>query len=554
MTAKTRLIIGFKDDLGLERDNMEDAAGWSMAVTNMDVRRKGAIFVVADGVGGIQAGEVASNRAVKTILKEYYAAPYEDTGSSLRYAINIANDVIYKEAREANKESMATTVICAVIRDGILTLANVGDSRAYLLRSGMIRQLSEDHSWVNEQIRSGALTPVAAKTNPYRNVITRSLGNKPKVEADIQTLGALLNDDRLLLCSDGLYEGVGDADMIDVIQRLPSTQAAEELVDMANRAGGSDNVTVLIIEAHVEGIPEEQPVSIETPVEPINAAEEPATQPSPRPEAGAIEDGPSPEMEAVETESQKTNPLQPIEITGVNPPDLQKDSELEDTQELNRNLNTQKVGPFLTPPAEIARPTNGQTPPPVDWTPPISQPSTVLYYRTPPEDSTIETESEVSMRRGFLWEWVVDYQASGIQEPFQREQVIKLPNGKQLTLGMRISKTHFVHSITKKTYNYPLAFDLSMSVQGNEKHLTKSKGLIGVGFYNSIKDRLTLQAVYQKNYEIIMSDEGIFLLNKADPLVFATIDLVEFESIHHHQVEMDFLTILQVKVRFHVQL
>ena len=158
------------------------------------------------------------------------------------------------------------------------------------------------------------------------------------------------------------------------------------------------------------------------------------------------------------------------------------------------------------------------------------------------------------MRRGFLWEWVVDYQASGIQEPFQREQVIKLPNGKQLTLGMRISKTHFVHSITKKTYNYPLAFDLSMSVQGNEKPLTKSKGLIGVGFYNSIKDRLTLQAVYQKNYEIIMSDDGIFLLNKADPLVFATIDLVEFESIHHHQVEMDFLTILQVKVRFHVQL
>lgn len=554
MAAKTRLIIGFKDDLGLERDNMEDAAGWSMAVTNMDVRRKGAIFVVADGVGGVQAGEVASNRAVKTILKEYYAAPYEDTGSSLRYAINIANDLIYKEAREANKESMATTVICAVIRDGVLTLANVGDSRAYLLRSGRIRQLSEDHSWVNEQIRSGTLTPAAAKTNPYRNVITRSLGNKPKVEADIQTFGALLNDDRLLLCTDGLYEGVGEEDMIDVIQRLPSTQAAEELVDMANRAGGSDNVTVLIIEAHVEGIPDEQPISIEAPKEPINAAEEPTTQPSTRPEADAIEDGPSPVMESSESESQEAIPFQPDEIARENEPGLHKENEVEDTQELHRNLTTQKVGPLITPLGEVARPMNGPTSPPGDWTPPISQPSTVLYYRTPPEDEVTGSEMEVSMRRGFIWEWMVDYQASGIQEPFLREQVIKLPNGKQLTLGMRINKAHFIHSITKKTYNYPLAFDLSMSVQGSEKPLIKSKGLIGVGFYNSIKDRLTLQAVYQKNYEIIMSNDGIFLLNKADPLVFATIDLVEFESVHHHQVEMDFLTILQVKVRFHVQL
>jgi serine/threonine protein phosphatase PrpC len=163
MTAKTRLVIGFKDDVGLERDNMEDAAGYSMTATNMDVRRKGSIFVVADGVGGHQAGEVASKRAVNAILKEYYACPYEDTETSLRFAINQANDAIFKEAQETGRDTMATTVVCAVIREGVLTLANVGDSRIYILRSGKIRQLTEDHSWVNEQIRQGLLTPEEAK-------------------------------------------------------------------------------------------------------------------------------------------------------------------------------------------------------------------------------------------------------------------------------------------------------------------------------------------------------------------------------------------------------
>lgn len=551
MPAKTRLVIGFKDDIGTERDNMEDAAGYSMATTNMDVRRKGSVFVVADGVGGHQAGELASKRAVNAILKEYYACPYDDTESSLRYAVNQANDVIYKEAQETRKDTMATTVVCAVIRDGKLTLANVGDSRIYLLRNGMIRQLTEDHSWVNEQIRLGLLTPDQARDNPYRNVITRSLGNKPKVEIDIETPGSLLDNDLLLLCSDGMYEGVSDEVMVEVTRRLPSVQAAEELVDLAKRGGSTDNITVMIVEAHLTGEPEGVPVPVEVQQpaareaktqpkiivdETIEQLEEPVVKPD-EPPAEMIQAAPI-SAPLHKEESGKNTDFDKGEIESPEGVDPQYST----NHQVTNQPTSAGVQPFFIPEAPT-RNSGG-----------VSQPSSIRKFQIPmDEEPAIETtESDVSIRRPFYWEWVGEYRSLGKREPVKLEKTLKLPDGTQVTLTLKIINNYFINSITKATYNHPLAFEISANLQQQAKNLIKSKLIMGVGFYNQVKDRMSLLDISKKNYEILISEDEVFLINKAKPLIFATIDLVEFENTRDHKVDQDFLTFLQIKVRFHV--
>ena len=548
MTAKTRLVIGFKDDIGTDRDNMEDAAGYSMTTTNMDVRRKGSIFVVADGVGGHQAGEVASKRAVNTILKEYYACPYDDTEASLRYAINQANDGIFKEAQETGRDTMATTVVCAVIREGILTIANVGDSRIYILRGGKIRQLTDDHSWVNEQIRLGLLTPDEAKANPYRNVITRSLGNKPKVEADITIPGSLVDNDLLILCSDGMYEGVSESEMVEVTQRLPSVQAAEELVDNAKRGGSTDNITVMIVEAHLTGDADGTPVPMEVQKPAIN---EPRTRPNLLIES----------IEQMEEPVEKPEEL-PIQLTAQASTSTFINNEEEDQDE-NKNLGegelSQRVAtqrsadhPPVFIPAQVIPQPDSQSKLDTQDGPSASRPSIVRKFRQPendPEFGLMETNSSI---RRFYQDWTVVFQSSGKTEPFRDEKIIKLPDGTEVTLAFKISNTHFVNNITKKTYNHPLAFTLSANIHHGEQNLIKSKLIMGVGFYNIIKDRMRLMDLSSKKYELLISDEEIYLLNKTKPLIFATIELVEFENTRDHEVDQDFLTFLQVKARFHI--
>jgi len=551
MPAKTRLVIGFKDDIGTERDNMEDAAGYSMATTNMDVRRKGSIFVVADGVGGHQAGELASKRAVNAILKEYYACPYDDTESSLRFAVNQANDVIFKEAQETGKDTMATTVVCAVIRDGTLTLANVGDSRVYLLRNGMIRQLTEDHSWVNEQIRLGLLTPDQARDNPYRNVITRSLGNKPKVEIDIETPGTLLDNDLLLLCSDGMYEGVSEEVMVEVTRRLSSVQAAEELVDLAKRGGSTDNITVMIVEAHLtgesEGVPVpvevQQPAAREAKTQPkiivnetIEQLEEPVVKPD-EPPAEMIQAAPI-SAPLVKEESGKNGDF---DKGAIEAPEV-ADPQYSTNHQVTNQSTSAGAQPFIIP--EIP-PRNGGG---------ASHPSSIRKFQIPmDEEPAVETtESDVSIRRPFYWEWAGEYRSFGKREPVKLEKTLKLPDGTQVTLTLKIINNYFINSITKATYNHPLAFEISANLQQQAKNLIKSKLIMGVGFYNQVKERMSLLDISKKNYEILISEDEVFLINKAKPLIFATIDLVEFENIRDHKVEQDFLTFLQIKVRFHV--
>lgn len=242
--------------------------------------KMGGLFIVADGMGGHQAGEVASDLAVQTIRQELAwfintndaedtqpSAPTSNSGTTtvldgpaefplqrrLRLAIEEANQSIadYSADNPDNAGNLGTTITCALIDDDVAIIANVGDSRTYLLRDEQLKQLTEDHSYVAQLVREGQLAPQDVFSHPRRNVITRSLGHKPDVEVDMWAQ-PLMAGDRFLLCSDGLWEMVQESDAIaEIVGGSDSPKnTVEQLILAANRAGGADNIGVVVI--HVE--------------------------------------------------------------------------------------------------------------------------------------------------------------------------------------------------------------------------------------------------------------------------------------------------------------
>ena len=251
-----QLIVGHLADVGLERTHQEDAYGFQLsAADKILAQHRGAIFIVADGVGGQQAGELASRLAVETIRKSYYADLADDPAVALRNALNAANEVVHNAGRAAGRERMATTVVCAIVLQRRLHIGHVGDSRAYLLRDGRLTLLTEDHSWVNDQIRLGLLDREAAASHPRRNIITRALGYAPQVEPEISPAITLSDGDRVLLCTDGLYEGIEARQIEEILRSHPPQLACQKLVELANETGGTDNVTVIVIEILVRPEP-----------------------------------------------------------------------------------------------------------------------------------------------------------------------------------------------------------------------------------------------------------------------------------------------------------
>ena len=168
----------FRTNTGIERTNNEDSVGAFEPKDDHQLRRSGRIFVVADGMGGHQMGEKASAYSVETLLKTYYESPEIPPEKRLRDIIGQINEYLLNYARENlyAGEKIGTTIVAAVIRNKSLQIAHVGDSRAYLIRNGEIRQLTTDHSFVNELIRSRAITEAEAQKSPYRNRLLRSLG------------------------------------------------------------------------------------------------------------------------------------------------------------------------------------------------------------------------------------------------------------------------------------------------------------------------------------------------------------------------------------------
>ena len=203
------------------------------------------LFVVADGMGGSRAGEVASGIAVSTF--EGLAGTSGLPEELLRATIADANTRIHATAeRDAATAGMGTTITAALVSDAAVSFGHVGDSRAYLWRDGVLQQLSDDHSLVGELVRRGALTPEEAERHPQKNIITRTVGTEPALAVDTWTLEAV-EDDVFLLASDGLNNMVRDPEIARILGAAPSLAlAARELVRAANAAGGIDNITALL--------------------------------------------------------------------------------------------------------------------------------------------------------------------------------------------------------------------------------------------------------------------------------------------------------------------
>jgi len=239
--------MGVRTDLGKIRENNEDKFDFFEPEDPEVLAKKGMLYAVADGMGGHAAGQIASEMAQKTIIKSYYADPSPDVRGSLIRAVFEANSLIFDAAQAITERSgMGTTYTGVVIRGDTAFFVHVGDSRGYLIRDGKIRQVTEDHSWVAEQVRRGAISEEEAKYSPFRNVITRSLGNMPTVDVDIYA-EAIKPGDMIVLCSDGLTGSLSDEEILSLTAGKSPSQAAVGLVDMANERGGTDNITTVVL-------------------------------------------------------------------------------------------------------------------------------------------------------------------------------------------------------------------------------------------------------------------------------------------------------------------
>jgi PPM family protein phosphatase len=242
--------------VGLKRPHNEDSF-----CANDDER----LYVVADGMGGHAHGEVASRIAVETIEEFVQLTagdndvtwPYgiDETlsidGNRLKTAIRFANQKLLEHAKSsAGCEGMATTVVAVLVAGEVAEIAHVGDSRLYLIRDGALTRLTSDHSWVNEQVQSGVINNEQARNHPLRNVVTRALGGRPELEVDVQSL-ELREGDRLLLCSDGLTTMLEDDEILAIVLKNEGgVDQADELIEAANRSGGEDNTTAILLRVH----------------------------------------------------------------------------------------------------------------------------------------------------------------------------------------------------------------------------------------------------------------------------------------------------------------
>ena len=239
-----------KTDIGLVRETNQDAFSFG----SFDDGNCWA--VVCDGMGGVSGGQVASEICVEKVseaIKRSYrkGITLSSAKNLLTTAINAANSAVFKEAQEnIELKGMGTTVVAVLVLDSIAVVAHVGDSRAYLINDE-INQITKDHSFVQLLIDTGKITEEEAKVHPDRNVITRAVGIEHVVDVEIDIVD--INDnDKLLICTDGLNGYVPDADILKIIKEYGDS-STEKLVETANNAGGRDNVTVVILTADVQG-------------------------------------------------------------------------------------------------------------------------------------------------------------------------------------------------------------------------------------------------------------------------------------------------------------
>lgn len=246
-----KLAVYGLSDVGLSREHNEDSISWDINL---------GLIMLADGMGGHNAGEIASELAVTAIrdaLLDVLTPEMLDTqmikcDEALREAVIYANEEIHEQANQRIEcAGMGTTVVITLFHDDKVTYAHVGDSRIYRFRHGESKQLTQDHSLVQEMIDNGYLSREEAMISSSRNLITRALGIAPDVEVDVRT-DELDKNDIYLLCSDGLSDLLAEEDMARLINEYQHDlgEAAQKMVDLANERGGTDNISVILIALH----------------------------------------------------------------------------------------------------------------------------------------------------------------------------------------------------------------------------------------------------------------------------------------------------------------
>lgn len=249
---------GARSDVGQIRKNNED---------NFRAEPSFELFVLSDGMGGQASGEIASEIAVETVVDhcraavengapEFYGEPaagLSDRTNRLASAVRLANKMIFEAAKDdPTRKGMGATIVTCWIEDRRLSLAHVGDSRAYLLRSGSFEQLTADHSLVADLVRSGVLTEQQAEVSEHQSILTRALGTQPSVQVDADEQ-MLVAGDVVLLCSDGLTRMVTNPEIAATLETNPNAQkAADRLIELANENGGEDNVTAIVVRVMAE--------------------------------------------------------------------------------------------------------------------------------------------------------------------------------------------------------------------------------------------------------------------------------------------------------------
>lgn len=205
------------------------------------------LFIVADGMGGHKAGDYASKLCVEQMVQSIEKSEQKTPVSLFEEAVDAANGAVYSESQEHEEfEGMGTTLVACTMQEDTLYVANIGDSRLYLLRDDDIMQITEDHSLVEEMVKQGNITESEARVHPQKNIITRAVGIDQSVQADFFEV-EIYPDDIIMLCSDGLSNMIEDEDMEYIIKHSESLQdAGETLVARANENGGSDNITVVL--------------------------------------------------------------------------------------------------------------------------------------------------------------------------------------------------------------------------------------------------------------------------------------------------------------------
>ncbi len=247
MTKNKLVDASLYTDQGQVRDHNEDFISSCEPQNAAKEADHGWLFIVADGVGGADAGEVASELACSYTIDYYVNNPFKkNLGERLRDAMQSANSDLRRYVTQNGNRRMATTMVAAAIQEGEAYIVNVGDSRCYHWRKGVFRQVTKDHSLVARLVEEGAITEEQAENHPRKNVILFSLGSEKTPQIDIFHQ-PMERGDMLLLCSDGLTRHVKDAELADTLSKYRPEKAARLLIDLANERGGLDNISAAVI-------------------------------------------------------------------------------------------------------------------------------------------------------------------------------------------------------------------------------------------------------------------------------------------------------------------